>query len=172
MLTVLSDLMLRKPRNARTDRLTNWRFFVQVYLVSIYHHTMYYSPHLSFFAVHRSHDVAVRDGYVVPVHVPAEARLLRRYPRLQQMDRRLAWLQCRPAGSLRLSGSMHLVSMPFRLLHRDLPADMNVVTLRSYLLNTATSSRFGIVAYQYCNRILSMVPDETSSYPLVWCSPP
>ncbi|KAI0777815.1 calcium ATPase transmembrane domain M-containing protein [Trametes elegans] len=26
------DLMLRKPRNARTDRLTNWQFFVQVYL--------------------------------------------------------------------------------------------------------------------------------------------
>jgi sodium/potassium-transporting ATPase subunit alpha len=28
-----SDLMLRKPRNARTDRLTDWRFFVQIYLV-------------------------------------------------------------------------------------------------------------------------------------------
>ncbi|EIW55428.1 calcium ATPase transmembrane domain M-containing protein [Trametes versicolor FP-101664 SS1] len=27
-----ADLMLRKPRNARTDRLTDWRFFVQVYL--------------------------------------------------------------------------------------------------------------------------------------------
>ncbi|TBU28284.1 calcium ATPase transmembrane domain M-containing protein [Dichomitus squalens] len=27
-----SDLMLRKPRNARTDRLTDWRFFVQIYL--------------------------------------------------------------------------------------------------------------------------------------------
>ncbi|KAI0650281.1 calcium ATPase transmembrane domain M-containing protein [Trametes meyenii] len=27
-----ADLMLRKPRNARTDRLTNWQFFVQVYL--------------------------------------------------------------------------------------------------------------------------------------------
>ena len=26
--------MLRKPRNASTDRLTNWQFFVQVYLVS------------------------------------------------------------------------------------------------------------------------------------------
>ncbi|CCM01088.1 uncharacterized protein FIBRA_03136 [Fibroporia radiculosa] len=31
-----SDLMLRKPRNARTDRLTDWRFFIQVYLVSAY----------------------------------------------------------------------------------------------------------------------------------------
>lgn len=30
----VSDLMLRKPRNARTDRLTDWRFFFQVYLVS------------------------------------------------------------------------------------------------------------------------------------------
>lgn len=29
-----TDLMLRKPRNARTDRLTDWRFFVQIYLVS------------------------------------------------------------------------------------------------------------------------------------------
>lgn len=27
-----SDLMSRKPRNARTDRLTDWRVFVQVYL--------------------------------------------------------------------------------------------------------------------------------------------
>ncbi|KAI0360249.1 calcium ATPase transmembrane domain M-containing protein [Trametes cingulata] len=27
-----ADLMLRKPRNARTDRLTNWQFFFQVYL--------------------------------------------------------------------------------------------------------------------------------------------
>ncbi|EPT05834.1 calcium ATPase transmembrane domain M-containing protein [Fomitopsis schrenkii] len=27
-----ADLMQRKPRNARTDRLANWRFFIQVYL--------------------------------------------------------------------------------------------------------------------------------------------
>ncbi|KAH9930428.1 calcium ATPase transmembrane domain M-containing protein [Epithele typhae] len=27
-----SDLMLRKPRNARTDRLTNWQFFFHIYL--------------------------------------------------------------------------------------------------------------------------------------------
>ncbi|KAJ7470026.1 calcium ATPase transmembrane domain M-containing protein [Mycena galericulata] len=27
-----ADLMLRKPRNARTDRLTDWRFFAQIYL--------------------------------------------------------------------------------------------------------------------------------------------
>ncbi|KAK6981059.1 calcium ATPase transmembrane domain M-containing protein [Favolaschia claudopus] len=27
-----SDLMLRKPRNARTERLTNWQFFFQIYL--------------------------------------------------------------------------------------------------------------------------------------------
>ncbi|KAJ3346558.1 hypothetical protein HDU83_002878 [Entophlyctis luteolus] len=26
-----ADLMLRKPRNARTDRLTDWRFFLQIY---------------------------------------------------------------------------------------------------------------------------------------------
>ncbi|KAJ7134906.1 calcium ATPase transmembrane domain M-containing protein [Mycena epipterygia] len=26
-----ADLMLRKPRNARTDRLTDWRFFFQIY---------------------------------------------------------------------------------------------------------------------------------------------
>ncbi|KAJ3167541.1 hypothetical protein HDU87_001490 [Geranomyces variabilis] len=30
--TAESDLMLRRPRNARTDRLTDWRFFVQIYL--------------------------------------------------------------------------------------------------------------------------------------------
>lgn len=29
-----ADLMLRKPRNARTDRLTDWRFFFQIYFVS------------------------------------------------------------------------------------------------------------------------------------------
>ncbi|KIJ64312.1 hypothetical protein HYDPIDRAFT_90739 [Hydnomerulius pinastri MD-312] len=28
----LPDLMLRKPRNARTDRLTDWRLFAQIYL--------------------------------------------------------------------------------------------------------------------------------------------
>ena len=28
------DLMARKPRNVRTDRLTDWRFFVQIYLVN------------------------------------------------------------------------------------------------------------------------------------------
>ncbi|KAJ3285625.1 hypothetical protein HK104_009401 [Borealophlyctis nickersoniae] len=27
-----SDLMIRKPRNARTERLTDWRFFIQAYL--------------------------------------------------------------------------------------------------------------------------------------------
>jgi sodium/potassium-transporting ATPase subunit alpha len=30
---IIIDLMLRKPRNARTDRLTDWRFFIQIYLV-------------------------------------------------------------------------------------------------------------------------------------------
>jgi sodium/potassium-transporting ATPase subunit alpha len=29
-----TDLMMRKPRNARTDRLTDWRLFFQIYLVS------------------------------------------------------------------------------------------------------------------------------------------
>lgn len=32
-----TDLMQRKPRNARTDRLTDWRFFIQIYLVSTFH---------------------------------------------------------------------------------------------------------------------------------------
>jgi len=27
-----SDLMARRPRNARTERLTDWRFFIQIYL--------------------------------------------------------------------------------------------------------------------------------------------
>jgi hypothetical protein len=26
--------MMRKPRNARTDRLTDWKLFFQIYLVS------------------------------------------------------------------------------------------------------------------------------------------
>ena len=30
------DLMARKPRNVRTDRLTDWRFFVQIYLVKFF----------------------------------------------------------------------------------------------------------------------------------------
>ena len=29
------DLMTRKPRNVRTERISNWRFFVQIYLVKI-----------------------------------------------------------------------------------------------------------------------------------------
>jgi hypothetical protein len=36
-----ADLMLRKPRNARTDRLTDWRFFVQIYLVRTISSTTY-----------------------------------------------------------------------------------------------------------------------------------
>ena len=28
-----TDLMARKPRNVRTERLTDWRFFFQIYLV-------------------------------------------------------------------------------------------------------------------------------------------
>lgn len=31
--TAESDLMQKPPRNARTDRLTDWRFFIQIYLV-------------------------------------------------------------------------------------------------------------------------------------------
>ena len=30
------DLMARKPRNVRTERLTDWRFFFQIYLVSFF----------------------------------------------------------------------------------------------------------------------------------------
>ncbi|KAF8439928.1 hypothetical protein L210DRAFT_960048 [Boletus edulis BED1] len=32
-----ADLMMRKPRNARTDRLTDWKLFFQIYLVSRLH---------------------------------------------------------------------------------------------------------------------------------------
>ena len=31
---ISTDLMTRKPRNARTDHLMDWRLFVQVYLVN------------------------------------------------------------------------------------------------------------------------------------------
>ena len=30
------DLMARKPRNVRTERLTDWRFFFQIYLVKAF----------------------------------------------------------------------------------------------------------------------------------------
>ena len=30
------DLMTRKPRNIRTERISNWRFFVQIYLVKFF----------------------------------------------------------------------------------------------------------------------------------------
>jgi sodium/potassium-transporting ATPase subunit alpha len=32
------DLMARKPRNVRTERLTDWRFFFQIYLVKLFFH--------------------------------------------------------------------------------------------------------------------------------------
>jgi sodium/potassium-transporting ATPase subunit alpha len=35
LVSFIVDLMLRKPRNARTDRLTDWRFFIQIYLVCL-----------------------------------------------------------------------------------------------------------------------------------------
>lgn len=60
--------MLRKPRNARTDRLTNWRFFVQIYLVrnGIW---PVIALHLTRGIVHWVNDVAMRYEHVVPLHV-------------------------------------------------------------------------------------------------------
>ena len=61
--------MLRRPRNARTDRLTDWRFFFHIYLVC---------PRLSYGLdlsdLHNPlvlwlDDMAMRYVYVVPLHV-------------------------------------------------------------------------------------------------------
>ena len=63
--------MLRKPRNARTDRLTNWRFFVQIYLVRsnvLFILTLDLSRSVTVYWVD---DVALRYEHVVPLHEPA-----------------------------------------------------------------------------------------------------
>lgn len=69
------DLMLRKPRNARTSRLTDWRFFFQIYLVRHPLHLGVIEANLKV-TVHRFDDVALRDVYVVPLHASTRAAVL------------------------------------------------------------------------------------------------
>ena len=40
--------MARKLRNARTERLTDWRFFIQIYLVKFFHCVSWDNYNLSF----------------------------------------------------------------------------------------------------------------------------
>lgn len=61
--------MARKPRNARTERLTDWRFFFQIYLVS--YNFYLFTERLNSYAykVHGFDDVALCNEHVVPLHV-------------------------------------------------------------------------------------------------------
>ena len=69
--------MTRKPRNARTDRLTDWRLFVQVYLVNDQYlrigHILIISP------VHRVDALALCNGHVVLLHATSGTLVLRRH---------------------------------------------------------------------------------------------
>jgi len=67
--------MQRKPRNPRTGRLTNWKFFLQIYLVR--EQTALFQEYLiSVCAVHWLDDVALRNVNVVLVHETARAWIL------------------------------------------------------------------------------------------------
>ena len=83
IIAIKKDLMARKPRNVRTERLTDWRFFFQIYLVNffLFLPLLFYGIHLkmlSFWTVHWFDDVAVRYEHVVPLHVRTRSQVLRR----------------------------------------------------------------------------------------------
>ena len=63
--------MARKPRNVRTERLTDWRFFFQIYLVRFFN-VYVLKKEIMFIrsseTVHGFDDVALRNGDVVPLH--------------------------------------------------------------------------------------------------------
>lgn len=101
--------MLRKPRNARTERLTNWKFFVQIYLVRLFFlmkHTVVANTR---YAVDRTHDVAMRNEHVVPVYEATTSRLPRRHPRLRQMDRWVSRLYPGSTEQIRVHWTVYLV---------------------------------------------------------------
>lgn len=100
--------MLRKPRNARTDRLTDWRFFIQIYLVRRSPMHAKYCPQRCF-PVHRADDVAVCHEHVVPIHEATGPRLPRCHPRIRQVDGRIQGLFYCPAYPFRLGRPVHLV---------------------------------------------------------------
>ena len=70
--------MARKPRNARTERLTDWRFFFQIYLVKLLFIIGISLNNLSSWTVHWFDDVALRNEHVVPLHVRTGSWVLRR----------------------------------------------------------------------------------------------
>ena len=62
--------MARKPRNVRTERLTDWRFFFQIYLVKL--NFLIDNNVIQIYCrwtVHWLDDVALRNEHVVPLHV-------------------------------------------------------------------------------------------------------
>jgi hypothetical protein len=67
--------MLRKPRNARTGRLTDWKFFVQIYFVRGRVDMLHTSLTLVRI-VHWLDDVAMRHVDVVLVYEPSRAQIL------------------------------------------------------------------------------------------------
>ena len=71
--------MARKPRNVRTERLTDWRFFFQIYLVIFFILFMCRGiglNNLSSLTVHWFDDVALRNGHVVSLHVRTRSSVL------------------------------------------------------------------------------------------------
>ena len=67
--------MLRKPRNARTDRLTDWKLFFQIYLVSQSVLSDALSSRVWLVPVPGTDGLAVRDEHVVCIHVSAGPRI-------------------------------------------------------------------------------------------------
>jgi hypothetical protein len=76
--------MLRKPRNARTSRLTDWKFFVQIYFVRD-RVGMLHAPLTPMRIVYGFDDVALRHVDVVPVYEATRTRIPRCYPRIRQV---------------------------------------------------------------------------------------
>lgn len=68
--------MLRKPRNARTDRLTDWWFFVQIYLVCAFIWVIGLTFRFTYIPVHWFDDVAWCYGHLVPLHGSARPSFL------------------------------------------------------------------------------------------------
>jgi hypothetical protein len=67
--------MLRKPRNARTDRLTDWRLFFQIYLVSWSALSETWSSRVKMLLVPWTNGLALRDEHVVCIHASTGPRI-------------------------------------------------------------------------------------------------
>jgi len=67
--------MLRKPRNARTDRLTDWRLFFQIYLVSYSVPNNSLCSHVKLLLVPWTDGLAMRNEHVVCIHGSAGPRI-------------------------------------------------------------------------------------------------